>query len=163
MYLPPGRRKQIKQLNLSLLFCALMVHIPYPSSKATVSFLSVVCVQISHPAVTHVSSCCRYPSPRCASVHAVIRDDFRIMQRNVRVGVGLSARQDGPTDTHFQHPCPPQTFLWITHFPSFLKTAFVLLWSPCCLLPLCFLPCWLFCWRTPAGCGGCDGGGMLGA
>lgn len=75
----------------------------------------------------------------------------------------LHSRMVPPTHTVFI----PSTSHFLHHTLFFLSshsrahTAFVLLRSSCCLLPLWFLPCWLFCWQTPAGCHGWDRGGIL--
>lgn len=120
---------------------------------------------------THISSCCRYCVPahwaavEDARVHTVIPADFHIIQRNVSVGVGLFY---APGRSH-RHTLSvsPSTSHFLYHTLHFLSshtdshTAFVLLRSSCCPLALWFLPCWLFCWQTSAGCHGWDRGGIL--
>lgn len=82
-------------------------------------------------------------------VHTVIPVDFRIIQRNVCVGVGLfctpgwSHRHTLSASPAISHFLYHTLFFLSSHFHS--HTVFVLLWSSCCPLPLWFLPCWLFC------------------
>lgn len=103
-------------------------------------------------------------SVRDAHVHPAIPVDVHRIQRNVSVGVALFCTpacshrhklSSSQSTSHFFY----HTLFFSSHFHS--HAAFVLPCSSCCPLPLWFLPCWLFCWRTPAGCHGGDTGGIL--
>lgn len=132
------------------------------------------CIQTREKTITSYTSLpaagtSAFPA-HCAAVkdvlaHTVIPVDFHIILRNVSVGVGLFCTP-GWSHRHTLSPSPSTShFLYHTLFilssHSQSHTAFVLPLSSCCPLPLWFLPCWLFCWQTPAGCHGWDRGGIL--
>lgn len=95
--------------------------------------------------------------------NTVIHVDFHIIQRNVSVGVGLFCTAGWSHRHTLSASLATSRFLYHTLFfissHSHSHTAFVLLRFSCCPLPLWFLPCWLFCWQTQAGCHGWDRGG----
>lgn len=127
---------------------------PFPSSPPLLH---------THPPAAGTScslcSCQGFACPYCHSCWL----PYNTEEFECRCEPILHSRMVPPTHTVFI----PSTSHFLHHTLFFLSshsrahTAFVLLRSSCCLLPLWFPPCWLFCWQTPAGCHGWDRGGIL--